>query len=141
MKAPHFDKREAFDLYRSVWSDYDPAEDLFDENDERARWAKWAVRTALEPWERVLLILYCEIPSLRNLADALEVSKTTLLGMIRAIRRRLRVQLRTDGHTDGAPSDTAEPAGGKWPKRVRETLVSELTKIGEEADAEPHGER
>lgn len=138
MKSPHIDKDEAAAWYRSVRAAYVRTDGVFSEDDDRTYRAKIAVRYALEPWERVLFVLYCELNSQRKVAEAVGLSKGTVLELLRGIVRK--IEDFTAASIAGNVRSAAEAVRARTyhlrPTTRTRAMLDELERIETDHDAE-----
>ena len=69
--------------------DYAYDDDIMCDDDERTRLTKQALWKLPEP-ERLLIVLYAEIQSLRKLGELLGISRTTAYFAIKRIRQEIK---------------------------------------------------
>lgn len=73
------------DDIKKVMKDYEPKEDIWSEDDCRTYLTKKAVWELPEP-DRLIIVLYSELGSLRKLGEKLGVSRTTCYLYIKRIK-------------------------------------------------------
>lgn len=73
---------------KELMSEYKYDDDILCEDDERTRLTKQALWKLSEP-DRLLIILYAEIQSLRKLGELLGISRTTAYFAIKRIRQEI----------------------------------------------------
>lgn len=75
--------------------------DIFTDDDERMRTLKLVVAEDLTTYERNLLILYAEVQSLAQLAQAFGCSKSSMVAYMKQIKDKVKKQYdrRTNPHT------------------------------------------
>lgn len=86
MTNKNLDMHDLAAIYHDAKPDYRP--DARTDNDELFRLKK-AMNTLLPPEDLALFIIYAEVKSLRRMAEALNVSKSTMRNEIDRIRKRI----------------------------------------------------
>lgn len=66
---------------------------IFCEDDERTRLLKWVCWNKLTEGERVILFLYSDWESIRELCNALGVARSTLADELQRIRRKVKTEM------------------------------------------------
>lgn len=75
--------------------DYEPIEDILSPDDEEVYQLKCALN-ALQPADKIIMVLYCEEGSLRRTGKALGVSHTIIYKQIKRIKQEMYDYIRTN---------------------------------------------
>lgn len=78
--------KEQLDIYK-ILDEYKPDDDLFSEEDERINKVKHIIYDCLTESNKRIILLYAEYGSLRDVADILNVSHTTIFYEIKKIKK------------------------------------------------------
>lgn len=90
------DKTEdARTIFQRARAEYNFHFDVFTSDDERMQRLKRAVVAKLDPSDQNILILYCEVGSVRKTAEMLGVSKNTFVKSLRRIRKTIKDEMRS----------------------------------------------
>ena len=90
------DKTEdARTIFQRARAEYNFHFDVFTSDDERMQRLKRAVVAKLEPSDQNILILYCEVGSVRKTAEMLGVSVNTFMTNLRRIRKTIKDEMRS----------------------------------------------
>ena len=74
---------------KELMADYKKNDDIFSTESEKVRLTKEALWNLSET-DRLLIVLYCEIGSLRKLGDILGVSRTTAFAAVKSIKLKMQ---------------------------------------------------
>lgn len=99
--ASRFKKATA--LYRLVRAEYEFDADPCSDATPKERVVKWVLTYRLELPERILLILYNELGTVRELADMLGVARSTLGDQLKRIKDKVREEVahaKENGYAD-----------------------------------------
>lgn len=83
------DVAEAVTLYASLKAEYEYDGDVFCEDADRVRAAKWIIDNRLDEADRIIFRLYTDLQSLQRLAEMLHISKSSAGKEIMRIRNRI----------------------------------------------------
>ena len=81
---------DAVEIFKAVRPEYEFTPDPFCADGTKARRAKWVCSNRLEDAERVLIYLYAELGSVRDLAEMLGVARSTLGDEIKRIKDKIQ---------------------------------------------------
>lgn len=84
---------DAVALWKEIHADYAYNPSIFCADDARTRAAKWVCENRLDAAERVLVYLYAELGSIRDLAQLLGVARSTLADEIKRIKGKVAAEL------------------------------------------------
>ena len=104
MQTPDVSRfKKATALYRLVRPEYEFDPDPCSDASPKERVLKWVLTYRLELPERILLIMYNELGTVRELADVLGVARSTLGDELKRIKDKVREEVahaREHGYTD-----------------------------------------
>lgn len=100
---------------KALMNEYAEDKDMFSEESDKVKYTKEAL-WKLSETDRLLIVLYCEIGSLRKLGEILGVSRTTAYMAIKSIKQRIQEYVRQ--HTTNSP-DNGDNNGPKRRNRIR----------------------
>ena len=86
---------DARTIFQRARTEYNFSFDVFTSDDERMQRLKRAVVAKLEPSDQNILILYCEVGSVRKTAEMLGVSVNTFMTNLRRIRKTIKDEMRS----------------------------------------------
>lgn len=81
---------DAVAIFKAVRPEYEFNPDIFCGDGPKARAVKWVCSNRLEDAERVLMYLYAELGSVRDLAQMLGVARSTLGDEIKRIKDKVQ---------------------------------------------------
>lgn len=81
---------DAVEIYRAIREEFDYTPDPLCNDTPKARRTKWVCSNRLEKPERVLIYLYAELGSVRDLADLLGVARSTLGDELKRIKDKIQ---------------------------------------------------
>lgn len=84
---------DATEIYKAIRGEFEFSADVFCKDGERARRAKWVCSNRLDRAEQVLIYLYAELGSVRDLAQMLGVARSTLGDDIKRIKDKIRREI------------------------------------------------
>ena len=84
---------DARTIFQRARAEYNFHFDVFTSDDERMQRLKRAVVAKLDPSDQNILILYCEVGSVRKTAEMLGVSRNTFKKNLNRIREVIRHEL------------------------------------------------
>lgn len=96
---------DAVEIFKAVRPEYEYNADIFCGDGARVKRAKWVCSHRLEDAERVLVYLYAELGSVRDLAQMLGVARSTLGDEIKRIKDKVQREValleeKENGRTD-----------------------------------------
>lgn len=89
---------------KELLAEYAPDTDMFSEESDKVRYTKEAI-WKLSETDRLLIVLYCEIGSLRKLGEILGVSRTTAYLAIKNIKKKIQNYVVEHTTNSGHPSN------------------------------------
>lgn len=90
---PSYRVTDAVDIYKAIRGEFDFNADPFCNDSPKGRRAKWVCSHRLERAEQVLMYLYAELGSVRDLAELLGVARSTLGDELKRIKDKVRQEV------------------------------------------------
>lgn len=84
---------DAVETYRAIRGEFEYTGGIFDRDTPRVRLLKWVCCNRLETAERVLVYLYAELGSIRDLAQMLGVARSTLADEMKRIKNKIAAEM------------------------------------------------
>jgi hypothetical protein len=84
---------DAVETYRAIRGEFEYTGGIFDRDTPRVRLLKWVCSNRLETAERVLVYLYAELGSIRDLAQMLGVARSTLADEMKRIKNKIAAEM------------------------------------------------
>jgi len=89
----HYRVQDAVEIYKAIRPEFEYDADVFNRDTARVRQLKWVCSNRLEQAERVLVYLYAELGSIRDLADLLGVARSTLADEMVRIKNKVKEEM------------------------------------------------
>lgn len=89
---------------KELMNEYALNTDMFSNESDKVRLTKQAL-WSLSETDRLLIILYCEIGSLRKLGDLLGVSRTTAFAAVKSIKAKMQKYVAEHSTHSGNPGN------------------------------------
>ena len=84
---------DAVEIYRAIRPEFDYDGGIFCKDDTRTARLKWVCTHRLDTAERVLVYLYAELGSIRDLAAMLGVARSTLADEMKRIKGKVAAEI------------------------------------------------